>query len=116
VSIVIILIISTIVFTFTIIFGNTSHRRSGGVAESESANDTNGTEDTADDNTSPGYAAFRMNSKGFVILSSNSAVSMRELNLSAEVPCKSRDPDGLKIFNASLTFSKSFGVFSYPLR
>ena len=54
----------------------------------------------------------RINSKGLAVLG-NGVVSMRDLELSAERPAKSRDPDALKMFDASLTFSKAFQFFSF---
>jgi hypothetical protein len=52
-----------------------------------------------------------INSKGLAVLS-NGVVSMRELELCAERPSKSRDPDASKLFDTSLTFSKAFQFFS----
>jgi hypothetical protein len=80
--------------------------------ENDTNGDTDKTSPAADDNAASENAALRINSKGLAILP-NGVVSMRELNLSTEVPCKSRDLDALKPCNASLTLNKSFG-FSGP--
>ena len=53
----------------------------------------------------------RINSKGHAVLR-NGVVSMRDLELSADRPTKSRDPDACKLFDTSLTFSKAFQLFS----
>ncbi len=64
--------------------------------------------------TSPQSSSRRINSKGLNILS-NGSVSMRSLELCSERPCKSRDPDAGKLFNASLMLSKTFQFFSLVL-
>jgi hypothetical protein len=66
--------------------------------------------------TSPHWqsSSRRIISKGLNILS-NGSVFMRSLELCSERPCKSRDPDAGKLFNASLMFSKSFQFFSLVL-
>jgi hypothetical protein len=53
----------------------------------------------------------RVNAKGLSVLR-NGVVSMRDLELSADRPTKSRDPDACKLFDTSLTFSKAFQLFS----
>ena len=82
--------------------------------------DANDTED--DDKTKPPAdtspqsggkpTVKRINSKGLAVLG-NGVVSMRDLELSAERPAKSRDPDALKMFDGSPTFSKAFQFFSF---
>ena len=64
--------------------------------------------------TSPQSSSRRINSKGLNILS-NGSVSMRSLELCSERPCKSRDSDARKLFNASLMLSKTFRFFSLVL-
>ena len=56
-------------------------------------------------------AAKKINAKGLSVLR-NGVVSMRDLELCADRPTKSRDPDASKMFGASLTFSKAFQFFS----
>ena len=56
-------------------------------------------------------AAKKVNAKGLSVLR-NGVVSMRDLELCADRPAKSRDPDACKLFDASLTFSKAFQFFS----
>jgi hypothetical protein len=82
--------------------------------------DENNTED--DDETSPlavtspqsegKPAVKRINSKGLEVLR-NGTVSMRGLELSTSRPCKSRDPDAIKLFEACLTLSKAFQFFAF---
>jgi hypothetical protein len=57
------------------------------------------------------YAVKKVNAKGLAVLR-NGVVSMRNLELCEERPTKSRDPDACKLFDASLTFSKAFQLFS----
>ena len=56
-------------------------------------------------------SAKKVNAKGLSVLR-NGVVSMRDLELCADRPAKSRDPDACKLFDASLTFSKAFQFFS----
>ena len=82
--------------------------------------DANDTED--DDETKPladtspqsegKPAVKRINSKGLEVLR-NGTVSMRGLELSTSRPCKSRDPDADKLFDACLTLSKAFQFFAF---
>ena len=64
--------------------------------------------------TPPQSSSRRINSKGLNILR-NGSVYIRSLELCSERPCKSRDPDARKLFNASLMLSKSFQFFSLVL-
>jgi hypothetical protein len=77
--------------------------------------------ETADDDesdfdleSSPQSAPRQINNKGLNSLRIGT-VSMRSLELSSDRPCKSRDPDARKLFNASLMLSKLFQFFSLVL-
>jgi hypothetical protein len=53
----------------------------------------------------------KVNAKGLSVLR-NGVVSMRDLELCADRPTKSRDPDACKLFYTSMMFSKAFQFFS----
>ena len=54
----------------------------------------------------------KKNSKGLVVLG-NGVVAMRDLDLASRVPTKTKDDDTAKLFNASLSLSKAFTLFTF---
>ena len=56
----------------------------------------------------------KTNKKGLAILS-NGVVSMRDLELAAQVPTKIRDEEAAELFKAKLTLSKAFTFFTFLL-
>jgi hypothetical protein len=61
--------------------------------------------------SAPSSKKRKTNSKGLVVLG-NGTVSMRDLALASRVPTKIKDEDTPKLFNASLTLSKAFTLFT----
>ena len=56
-------------------------------------------------------SARKRNSKGLVCLK-NGNVAMRDLDLASRFPTKTRDDDADKMFQAKLTLSKAFSLFT----
>ena len=54
----------------------------------------------------------KTNSKGLVVLG-NGVVAMRDLDLASRVPTKTKDDGTPNLFNASLTLSKAFTLFTF---
>ncbi len=81
----------------------------------DTATDSDGGESgdaTVADKISPGSAKRKINAKGLEILS-NGVVSMRSLDLNAQVPTKTRDAGSPTIFSARLTLSKAYTLITF---
>jgi hypothetical protein len=64
--------------------------------------------------TTPGSASRKRSAHGLELLS-NGVVSMRALELTKAMPTKARDPEAQKMFEANLTVSKAYSLFSLVL-
>ena len=79
----------------------------------EAGDETHSEPDTESVDVAPASSKKRKkNRKGLVVLT-NGVVSMRDLDLASRVPTKTKDDDTPNLFNASLTFSKAFTLFTF---
>ena len=79
----------------------------------EAGDETHSEPDTESVDVAPASSKKRRkNRKGLVVLT-NGVVSMRDLDLASRVPSKTKDDDTPNLFNASLTLSKAFTLFTY---
>ena len=74
--------------------------------------DTHSDDDAAGAAVSPPTSAARKTNRQGLVTLSNGVVAMRDLDLAARVPTKTRDDDAAKMFNAKLTLSKAFTLFT----
>jgi hypothetical protein len=89
-----------------------ARKKSVAPEEAEDGDDRHSEEDLEDATVSPASLKKRkINSKGLVVLG-NGTVSMRDLDLASRVPIKIKDDGADKLFNASLTLSKAFTLFT----
>ncbi len=83
-----------------------------GAYEAEDGDDKHSDADLEDATVSPASLKKRKtNSKGLVVLG-NGTISMRDLDLASRVPTKIKDDGTDKLFNARLTLSKAFTLFT----
>jgi hypothetical protein len=115
ISIIAIMLIIVIIFFYVC---SPSKRSRTETAPQDTAGDSNEGEAPDDDSqqTTPGSALQKKSAHGLELLSNHDGgVSMRSLELNKTVPTKTRDPDAQKLYEANLTVSKTYTLFSFVL-